>query len=161
MSACILQVLLDLLNHYLIQQPTFIPLHQSYFQYISIIMVMGAQNWISEGVAPDLYYDLSLPHSVKYFCIWIKPHILQTVSWLKSDELPRWFKNCTYFGGIKAKSQNSTDYSFFFFNPVSFCLFFVSFPAQFQFMVSSSDIRAIVPLFFSLLSVTWLDSFRF
>lgn len=110
---------------FLSQQPTFIHLHRSYFLYISIIMVMGAQKWISKGVVPDLCYDLSFPSSVKYFCLWIKPHILQMLSWLKSAELPRWFKKCMYFGGIKAKSQGSTD-SFFFFLILYLCFNFLS-----------------------------------
>ena len=49
--------------------------------------------------------------ALKYYCIWIKPHVLQTISWLKSAELPRWFKKYVCFGGIKAKSQSSTDSS--------------------------------------------------
>lgn len=81
LSACTLQGLWDLPNHNLSQRPTFISLHPCSFQFISIVMVMGAPKWISEGVTPDLCYDLSLPNSVKYFCIWIKPHILQTHSW--------------------------------------------------------------------------------
>jgi len=118
-SACKCQILVGLLNRSLSQQPTF---HLSYFQSISFIMVTGAQKGISEGVTPDPYCDLSLPSSVKYFCIWIKPHILQMLSGLKSDELPRWFKKRVYLGGVRQSLRAPP--ILFFFDPVSFVLIF-------------------------------------
>lgn len=133
---------------FLSQEPTFIPLHQSYFLYISIIMVMGAQKWISKGLIPDMCYDLSFPSSVKYFCLWIKPHILQMLSWLKSAELPRWFKKCMYFGGIKAKSQSSTDaFFFFFFWSCIFVLIFCQISCSVSVYGFIQWYKGIVPLF--------------